>query len=256
MSAVLPSDVLSEWSTRAYTRAGVEFRIRPLRADDRVREIAFIDSLSQRTRFLRLLAPLKFLPPHLLDQLMDIDYDRRMAFVASELRDGIEEFIGIARYGATDECGTVEMGITVTDAWQGQGVARPLLQQLIRYARSRGFRCMCGFVLPENRRMVTLAQALGFSVAYRSSEHLTYISLDLQRPMRVGELPLGGLPREPGVAGAAALAPEEPGAEGRPQGAASREHEQMLADDRGVQRTAPGPVPAPAILQTRPDARG
>lgn len=53
---------------------GVEICIRPLRADDREREVAFINSLSERSRYFRLFTPLRFLPPHLLDQLMEIDY--------------------------------------------------------------------------------------------------------------------------------------------------------------------------------------
>ena len=166
---------------RVRTRTGVELCIRPLRPDDRVREIAFINSLSERTRFLRVLAPLRFLPPHLLDQLMDVDYDARMAFVATIMHDGVEEFIGVARYGPTDEPRTVEMAITVTDAWQRRGIARPLLQQLIRYARARGYLRMCGYVLPENHPMLALARTFGFQVCYSPGEHLTHISLDLMK---------------------------------------------------------------------------
>jgi acetyltransferase len=95
------------------------------------------------------MSPLRFLPPHLLNQLMNVDYHARMAFVASHERDGREEFVGIARYGETNEPAAVEMGGTVRDAWQRQGVARLLIAEVIRYAIQRGFKRMCGYVPPE-----------------------------------------------------------------------------------------------------------
>jgi acetyltransferase len=85
MTEALPIDPLAEWISHATARNGADVCIRPLRPDDRVREVAFINSLSERTRFLRLMAPLKFLPPHLLNQFMDIDYDVRMALVATRI---------------------------------------------------------------------------------------------------------------------------------------------------------------------------
>jgi GNAT superfamily N-acetyltransferase len=179
MSAAPPSDLVSEWTGQAAAADGASLCIRPLRADDRQREIAFINSLSDETRYLRLHAPLRFLSPHLIDQLMDIDYHRRMAFVATVMNDGVEEFVGLARYGETDDPGTVELGITVTDAWQRRGVARLLLEQLIRYARWRGFTRMCGFVLPENMRMLEFAHSLGFTARFSSAERLTHITRSL-----------------------------------------------------------------------------
>lgn len=179
MSAAPPSDLHSEWTTHAATTDGAALCIRPLRGDDRQREIAFINSMSDETRYLRLHAPLRFLPPHLLDQLMDIDYHRRMAFVATVMNDGVEEFVGLARYGETDEPTVVELGVTVTDAWQRRGVALVLVEQLIRYARWRGFTRMCGFVLPENMRMLEFAHRLGFTAKFNAAENLTHISLPL-----------------------------------------------------------------------------
>lgn len=182
MPGTLPADVLAEWTSRAHTSSGADICIRPLRPDDRVREIGFINSLSETSRYFRLFTPLKFLPPHLLDQFMDVDYDRRMAFVATTLRDGVEEFVGIARYGETDQRDTAELGVTVTDAWQRRGIARLLINELIRFARSRGFRCLNGMVLPDNHRMLALAASLGFLVRYDPAEHLMHISRDLSVP--------------------------------------------------------------------------
>ncbi|RPH54703.1 MAG: GNAT family N-acetyltransferase [Lysobacterales bacterium] len=181
MTDRFPTDPLAEWTSHAKARDGADICIRPLHPNDRVREIAFINSLSERTRYLRLMAPLRFLPPHLLNQFMDIDYHARMALVASVDNDGVEEFIGVARYGPTDDPTTVEMAVTVTDAWQRQGVARLLVAQLMKYAARRGFTGMCGFVLTENHRMLALAHSLGFEAHYDSAEHLIHIRRELAR---------------------------------------------------------------------------
>ena len=179
MTAQAPADPLAEWTARAHARDGSPLILRPLRPDDRIREIAFINSLSERTRYLRLLAPLRYLTPHLLDQLMDVDYHGRMAFVAAIERDGVEEFVGLARYGQMDGTDGVELGVTVSDAWQRRGIARLLVERLMRYAAWRGFKRMCGFVLPENAPMLALARKLGFHVSFGAEDGLMHISVAL-----------------------------------------------------------------------------
>lgn len=171
--------LFEKWTSREQTRTGVQICIRPLRADDREREIAFINSLSERSRYFRLLTPLKFLSPHLVDQLMDVDYQHRMAFVATVQHDGTEELIGIARYGQAHPVGTAEVGITVADSWQRQGVARLLLTHLMRFAHSNGIRRLTGIVLPENHPMIALARAAGFEIHFDPTQRLLIIAREL-----------------------------------------------------------------------------
>jgi RimJ/RimL family protein N-acetyltransferase len=180
MSELAAPELLADWTSHVSTRVGVEICIRPLRADDREREVEFITSLSERTRYMRMFAPLKFLRPHLLNLLMDIDYRERMAFVATVERDGRERFLGLARYAVTDEPGVVELGITVTDDWQRRGIARLLMAELMRFAAWRGMRKIVGSVLPENHQMLALARRLGFTVSYDPAARLMQISCALR----------------------------------------------------------------------------
>lgn len=176
----VPAELLARWTSQSSARNGLRVCIRPLRPDDREREIEFINSLSERTRYFRLMTPLKFLPPHLLDRLMDIDYDRRMAFVATTEEDDCQRFIGIARYGETDRPGCVELGITVTDRWQRQGIARLMFAELVRFAHWRGITCMEGIVLHDNFPMIELAKSLGFHVRHDFAQQVVVISLSLE----------------------------------------------------------------------------
>ncbi len=159
-----PQIDLQCWTSYCTARNGIQICIRPLRRDDREREVAFIQSLSEETRYLRFMSPLRFLPEHLLDQLVSIDYSQTMAFVATVGKAGKEEFVGLARYGRTDVADAAELGITVTDRWQRQGVARALLEPLIQYAAGQGFRRIIGWVLYDNHPMLELARTSGFNV--------------------------------------------------------------------------------------------
>jgi acetyltransferase len=125
------------------------------------------------------MTPLKFLPPHLLDRLMDIDYDRRMALVATIEHEGREQFVGIARYGETDRPDSVELGVTVTDQWQRHGIARLLLAELTRFACWRGIRRLEGIVLHDNLPMIELAKSLGFHVTHDYAQQVVVISKSL-----------------------------------------------------------------------------
>lgn len=182
MTSAVDAGILERWVTQTRSRRGAVLCIRPLRADDREREIAFINSLSERSKHFRLFTPLKFLPRHLIDQLMDIDYRQRMAFVATTQHAGVEQFVGVARYGETNETGTAELGVSVADAWQRSGIATVLLEQLMAYARAQSIRRLIGLVLPENQAMIALARRLAFTVSYDPAQHLFRMSRDLGTP--------------------------------------------------------------------------
>ncbi|WP_157994477.1 GNAT family N-acetyltransferase [Peristeroidobacter agariperforans] len=176
MLAPPPTLKLDEWTWATATRDGTSITVRPLRADDERREIAFIESLSEQTRYFRMFTPLKYLSPQLLSQFMDVDYDRRMALVATVGAGDQEMFVGVARYGSTDRQEQAELGVTVTDAWQRRGIATILIGALMRFARSHGFHELAGMVLPENHAMLALARSLSFTIEHDPAGHIMKIS--------------------------------------------------------------------------------
>lgn len=176
MNAPLPTRALDEWTWITADRSGASIKVRPLRRDDEQREIAFIDSLSERSRFFRMFTPLKFLSPDLLSQFMDVDYDRRMALVATIGDAEKETFIGVARYGPTDRPEQAELGVTVADDWHRRGIATLLVRALMRFALEHGFQELTGVVLPDNHAMLELARSLGFAIHHDPDEHVMKIS--------------------------------------------------------------------------------
>jgi acetyltransferase len=163
----------------AHLRDGTPITIRllqPERPGEREREIAFLSTLSERTRYMRLMTPLRYLPPHMLDQFMDVDGKSRAALVATVGEGSAEHFIGLVRYAVTDDPQSAEVGITVSDAWQGRGVASQLFRSLMDYARSQGVQRFTGIVLPENAPMLALARKLGFEIRLSGQDRLMHIT--------------------------------------------------------------------------------
>ncbi len=136
--------------------------IRPLRADDREREEALIKGLSPNALRFRFLGSFKQASTGLIDQLMDVDYKNRMAFVALAHDDGILREVGVSRYSAGEGDKRCECAITVADDWHHRGLGVALMRHLINVARKNGFTQMYSIDASDNEAMHSLASFLGF----------------------------------------------------------------------------------------------
>jgi GNAT superfamily N-acetyltransferase len=97
----------------------------------------------------------------LLDQLMDVDYKQRAAFIALAHENGELIEIGISRYAATGEQ-DCECAVTVADEWMHLGLATLLMEHLIKAARHNGFKHLYSVDSASNTDMRDLARSLGF----------------------------------------------------------------------------------------------
>jgi acetyltransferase len=161
----------SIWKRTGRTHDGVEFHIRPIRADDADRERQFIDALSPQSRYQRFMHALHEPSNSFIRQMVNVDYRRTMAFVAVILERDAEQIIGVARYAATDEQGMdCEFAVAVADEWQLRGVGTALMRLLFDYARSEGFTQTHGPILAANTHMVELAHDLGLTLRHAPEE--------------------------------------------------------------------------------------
>jgi acetyltransferase len=155
-----PSHLVTTWQPRE----GPRVTLRPIRPEDAEMEQEFVKRLSSESRYFRFMDTLRELTPLMLVRFTQIDYDREMAFVATVPGEGREAEVAVARYVANPDGESCEFALVVADGWQGRGLGRRLMEQLIAVARARGLRRMIGHVLAENRGMIALAQKLGFVV--------------------------------------------------------------------------------------------
>ncbi len=135
----------------------VEIPMRPVRPDDEERFVRLWPRLSPETVYRRFHSPLHSLPMPFVRRLVQVDHDLREAVVA----DVGGEVVGVARYDRLpDDPATAEIAVMVEDAWQGVGLGRQLLTELVALAASRGVRTLTATVQADNDRMLGLLRRL------------------------------------------------------------------------------------------------
>lgn len=142
---------------------GADITIRAIRPEDADIEQDFVQGLSPRSRFLRFFASIKQLSPRMLERFTRTSYPHDWALIATIVEAGQEKEIGVARYASSGKEGFAEFAIVVADAWQGLGIGRRLLRQLINVAEQANIGSLQGHVLRENTGMLRLAKKLGFT---------------------------------------------------------------------------------------------
>ena len=159
---------MSEYPAHLVTRRvlgdGRAVTIRPIRPGDDQLERRFLSDLSVDSRYLRFQKCVSAPSDKLVHFLTHVDYDRHMALVCTAMQGEAEELVGEARYVASPDGGSCELGIMIADRWHKSGVAGLLMEALMRVARERGIAVMEGQVLARNRLMLRFARALGFDI--------------------------------------------------------------------------------------------
>jgi acetyltransferase len=163
------------------TWEGRSIVLRPIRPEDSEQHRAFFAALDSEDIRFRTFTQVRELPPSQLARLTQIDYDREMAFIATqEGTPGQCETLGVARAIADPDNVTAEFAIILRSDLKGRGLGRLLLAKLIAYCRSRGTRELVGDTLPDNRRMLGLARAFSFEI--RPSYGVMSMRLPLDAP--------------------------------------------------------------------------
>ena len=157
--AIYPVHLSRSWTLAS----GQVLLLRPIRHDDGEREEAFVRGLSRESGYQRMLGAIK-IAPEWIERMTHIDYRGHMAFAATTVKDGGEQFVGVARYVVDAAIGTAEVALVIADAGHGQGLGRRLLELLLEHARDAGAREAEGVVLATNRPMLQLAGSVGFSL--------------------------------------------------------------------------------------------
>ena len=147
---------------------GTEVLLRSIEPGDYDIEEAFVNGLSQSTRYKRLMSARQPTSDE-IHRWTHIDRRREGAVIAVIVIDGIEREIGVARYAMEKgDRDAAECAIVVSDAWQRRGLGAQLLTALIELARRSGLKRLYGTTLAENEAMVGLALRFGFQVSYHA----------------------------------------------------------------------------------------
>jgi acetyltransferase len=146
---------------------GQKMLLRPIRPEDEPAYLRLFDSLPADDIRMRFMNPMKTLPHSLAARLTQIDYDREMALVlVGETSTGQVELFGGVRISADPDNEQAEFAIVLRRDMTGLGLGPMMMRRIIECARQRGIREIYGEVLNENRPMLKLCRALGFSIKW------------------------------------------------------------------------------------------
>ena len=152
-----PADLVRQiaWQGRTLT-------LRPIRPEDEPQHLAFVESLDPVDLRMRFFYSRRTLEHSELARLTQIDYEREMAFIATEAdAAGPERTLGVARATCDPDNEEAEFAVTVRSDLKGGGLGSLLMRALIDHLRQRGTRRLVAYVLRENERMLQLARDLG-----------------------------------------------------------------------------------------------
>jgi RimJ/RimL family protein N-acetyltransferase len=136
-------------------------RIRPIVPGDEPALRALFDRLSPETVRQRFFRYWRRLPDDWFHHFANVDYVGRLALVAEVDRPEGPRVVGVARYEPGEQEGRAEVAVVVEDAWQGRGIGRRLLTELLAEAQARGIRRFHADVLADNQRMLALIRQVG-----------------------------------------------------------------------------------------------
>ena len=169
-----PTKYIQTWRCRD----GRDVILRPIRPEDEPLEGELIAGLSAESSRFRFFHIIKEITHDMLSRFCNIDYEREMAIIAEYTSAGKRRNVGVGRLINEPGGEAGEFAIVVADDFQNNGLGLKLLDTLIGIAQDKGLSRIYGIVLNDNRKMVGLAQKLGFTLEKLSDEE-SWVTLSL-----------------------------------------------------------------------------
>ena len=157
---------------------GTSVRLRLTRPSDAERVRAFLQTLSEPSRYRRFLTAIDVVPDTVVRHFTFYEPRERLMLAATELRDGTEAIVGLADVALLDT-GVAEIAVVVGDKRQGKGVGTLLSQAVASLALRRGATHLKATMAADNQAMRRLMERLGDTVLSHEGETVVaYTRLD------------------------------------------------------------------------------
>jgi acyl-CoA synthetase (NDP forming)/GNAT superfamily N-acetyltransferase len=163
------------WEADVVLRDGSVAHVRPIVPNDADALRRFHARQSAESIYLRFFAPLKVLSDKDVARFTEVDYDQRVALVATVRG----EIIGVARYDRLDAT-AAEVAFHISDAHQGKGVGSVLLEHLAAIGQERGVAKFTADVLPQNRKMIQVFTDAGYEVNYHFDDGVIEVAFTIE----------------------------------------------------------------------------
>ena len=141
---------------------GRSILLRPIRPEDAPAQRAFLAALDSRDIRFRFFGAVRDFRDETIARWTQIDYDREMAFIATEAG----KTLGVVRTITDPDNVRAEFAVVVGSGFQHKGLGRALMEKMIAYTRARGTETLAGEIMADNDRMLALMRRLGFTLAF------------------------------------------------------------------------------------------
>ena len=166
-------------------RDGTRATIRAVSATDRERLVRAFANLERETIYRRFFAFKDALSAEELAFIASVDFVRDVILVATIGENGEETIIGAGSYSACtarDGRPVAEVAFVVEEDYQGLGIARRLLAQLTRIARTNGVARLEADVMAGNGAMLRVFEGAGLPMQRQFDHGTIHVSMDLAHP--------------------------------------------------------------------------
>jgi GNAT superfamily N-acetyltransferase len=156
----VPEDMTADFEVAT----GATLHLRPIRAEDAEKLVAFHAHLSFDSIYRRYFSLHPVLSTDEVTHFTQVDYVDRMAFI---IEDG-EELVAVGRYDRHPHSSSAEVAFVVRDDYQHLGLGRRLLSALAKAAWERGITTLCAETLSSNHDMLAVFRHSGFLITTTS----------------------------------------------------------------------------------------
>jgi RimJ/RimL family protein N-acetyltransferase len=156
---------LQQYSDVLRSRLGEVVTVRFVEPGDAEALQDYFRSLSARSRYNRLMGAASELPQAQLEKFVRLGEADSFTVVATIKIDGVDSIIGEARYAFHSDTAGFELGLSIDDRWQGEGIGTALLANLECRAAALGAQQLFGDTLRSNEAMLRLARKSGYAFA-------------------------------------------------------------------------------------------
>lgn len=169
--ADLPKSAIRPYPTRYVgkwtMKDGEEVIIRPIRAEDEPLMERFHEALSDRSVYLRFLAPMLLserVRHERLSRVCHSDYAREIALVVEGVNNGTPAILAVGRLSKIrGDAEEARLSMLVVDKFQGKGIGVELINRLKSVAKHEKIKRIIAVMSEENESMQMLCRKTGFS---------------------------------------------------------------------------------------------
>ena len=167
-----------EIERRVTAKDGRELLLRPLRPTDEPKLMELFYGSSGDTLYQRFQHVTKRVPHAERRYYLDVDYRDNMAIVLETCDPRTEpEIVGIAQSFLERATGYADVGFIVRDNWQGKGLGRILVDEIVRLARESGAAGLVADVLATNAVMLSLLRSTGHTAQEESKDGVCRLTI-------------------------------------------------------------------------------